>query len=49
MGNNMSIYNFAIGEKYTYFVSTHYKYFKKDKVEEGTLLNATNKSLDPFD
>ena len=49
MGNNMSIYTFAIGEKCTYFISTNYKYIENDKIEEGTLLNATNNSLDPFD
>ena len=49
MGNNMVPYTFAIGEKYTYFISTHYKFFENDKIEEGTSLNATNDSLDPFD
>ena len=49
MGNNMTPYTFAIGEKYTYFISTRYTYIENDKMEEGTLLNATNDSLDPFD
>ena len=49
MGNNMTPYNFAIGEKYTYFISTHYKYIESDKIEGRTLLIATNDSLDPFD
>ena len=49
MGNNMVPYTFAIGEKYTYFISTHYKFIENDKIEEGTSLNATNDSLDPFD
>ena len=49
MGKNMCPYTFAIGEKYTYFISTHYKFFENDKVEERTFLNMTNSSLDPFD
>ena len=36
-----------IGEKNTCFVSTHYKFIENDKIEEGTLLDATNHSLDP--
>ena len=49
MGNNMVPYAFVIGEKYTYFIYHRYKFIENDKMEEGTLLNATNYSLDPFD
>ena len=49
MGNNMIPYTFAIGEKYTYFIHNHYKFFDNKKTEEGTLLNATDASLFPFD
>ena len=49
MGNNMISYTFAVADKYTYFSSFHYKFIENDKKEEGTLLNATNDSLDPFD
>ena len=49
MGNNMCPDTFVIGEQYTYFISTHYKFIDNDKIDEGTLLNATNSSLDPFD
>ena len=49
MGNNKIPYTFAIGEKNTYFISTHSKFVENDKIEEGTLLNATNDNLDPFD
>ena len=49
MGNNMIPYTFAIGEKYTYFKSTHYKFIENDKIEEGTLLNPSSDSLDPYD
>ena len=49
MGNNIVPYTFAIGEKCTYFISTHYKFIENDNIEEGTLLNARNDSSDPFD
>ena len=49
MGINMCPYTFAIGENYTYFKSTHYKFIGSDEIEEGFLLNARNISLDPFD
>ena len=48
MGNNMCPYTVVTGEKYTNFISIHYKFFENGKLEEGTLLNATNDSLDPF-
>ena len=38
-----------MGEKYTYFLYHRYKFIENDKIEEGTLLNATNGSSDPFD
>ena len=38
-----------MGEKYTFFLSSHYKFIENDKIEEGTLLNATNDSSDPFE
>ena len=46
--NNMCPYTIEIGGKYTYFLSIHCKFFENDKIEEGTLLNATTNSLDPF-
>ena len=49
MGKNMVPYTFAIGGNYTYFISTCCKFPEKDKIEEGTLINATNHSSDPFD
>ena len=49
IGNNMIPYTFAVGEKYTCFLYYRYKFIENDKIEEGTLLNATNTSLDPYD
>ena len=49
MGNNTIPYTPAVGENYTYFLSSHYKFIQNDKIEECTLLNATNDSSDPLD
>ena len=49
MGNNKTPYAFATGQKYTYFIYNRYNFFENDKIEEGTLLNGTYGSLDPFD
>ena len=35
--------------KNTYFLSSHYNFIENDKIEEGTLLNATKNISDPFD
>ena len=48
IGNNMCPHAIIIGEKYTYFITHHYKFIENDKIEEGTLLNATNRSMDPY-
>ena len=49
MGNNMCPYAIIIGERYTYFIDYHYKIIDNDRIEKETLLNATNRSLDPFE
>ena len=49
MGNNMIPYAIMIGERYTYFLYHRYKFIANDKIEEGTSLNRTDDSLDPFD
>ena len=49
MGNNTIPYAIMVGKKYTYFLYYRYKFIENDKIEEGTLLNATNNSLDPYD
>ena len=42
MGNNMVPYAIIIGEKFTFFIAHHYNFIENDKIEEGTLVNATN-------
>ena len=49
MGNNMIPHANMIAEKHTYFLYHHYKFIEYDKILEGTLLNASRSSLDPYD
>ena len=49
MGNNMTPHVFAVGLRYTSFISTHCKFIENNKIGEGMLLNASNGSLDPYD
>ena len=48
MGNNMIPYAIMLAEKYTYSLHHRYIFIENDKIQEGTLLNATNTSLDPY-
>ena len=48
IGNNICPYAIIVGEKYTYFIAHHYKFIENNKIEEGILLNATNRSVDPY-
>ena len=49
MGNNIIPYPIIIGEKYTCFLYNRYKFIENDKNEDGTSLNVSNNSLDPYD
>ena len=48
MGNNTIPYASVIGEKFTYFLYHCCQFIENDKIEEGSLLNATNYDLDPY-
>ena len=37
IGYNLIPTAMAVGEKYTYFISDHYKFIENNKIEEGTL------------
>ena len=49
MGKNMIPLAIMIGERYTYFLYHRYKFIENDKSLEGTLLNASRSSLDPYE
>ena len=47
MGKSLISYTFAVGEKYTYFISEHCKFIENDTIEKGMLLNPSIISMDP--
>ena len=49
MRNNMIRIAIAVGKNYIYFIYDPYKIIENNKIEEGTLLNSTNDSVDPYD
>ena len=36
-------------KSYTYFISDHHIIIENERIEEGTLINSTNDSVDPYD
>ena len=50
MDGDMNGFNIAVGKRYTYFISQHYKYTESNKIEEGTSFGLVHNSnnLDPF-
>ena len=49
MGKNLVPYTIKLGENYTNFLYNRYKFIENDKIEEGTLLNRANNSLESYD
>ena len=49
MDKKMNPYTFAVGDRYKNFISTHYTNIQNDENQEGTLLNPSNDSMDPYD
>ena len=38
MGNNLNLYSIAIGEENIYFLTPHFKFFKREKIDDNELL-----------
>ena len=49
MGHKKTLYVFVVGSRYSYFIWTYSKFIENDKIVEGTLINSSNDSLDPYD
>ena len=47
--NNMISTTMAVGEKDKNFSFDHYEFIRYEKIEERTLLNSINDSVDPYD
>ena len=49
MGNNLTPYSIAIGEENIYFLTPHFKFIKREKINDNELLKTNKASVDPFD
>ena len=49
MGNNLSPYSKAIGEENNSFLTPHFKFIKRDRMEDSEILNTNESSVNPFD
>ena len=48
MGNFITPYSNAIGEE-NIFLTPHFKFIKRKRIDNGKLLNANERSVDPYD
>ena len=49
MGNNLSPHIIALVEENTYFLISHFRFLKNNKIKDSELLNTNESSVDPFD
>ena len=48
MGNNFTPYSIAIGKEKIYS-TPHFKFIKRDRIDDNELLSTNENSVDPFD
>ena len=48
MGINLTPYSIAIGEENIYFLTPHFKFIKRDRIDDSNLLSTNGNSVDPF-
>ena len=49
MGNNLTAYSIAIVEENISFLTSHFKFTKTERIDNDKLLNANERSVDPYD
>ena len=49
MGNFLTPYSMAIGEENIYFLTPHFKFIRRDRIDDNKLLSTDEKSVDPSD
>ena len=49
MGINLTPFSIAIGDENIYYLTPHFKFIKKKKINDSELLNSSESSVDPFD
>ena len=48
MDNNLISWYVATGGKYVFFITSHFKYVEKDKIDQSKLLDTDNDCVDPY-
>ena len=49
MGNNIIPCSIAIGEENIYSLTPHFKFVKRDRIDDNKFLSTNENSVDPFD
>ena len=49
MGNNLTSFSIALGEKNIYFLTPRGNFIRRDKIDYVDLLSRNENSVDPFD
>ena len=49
MGNNLTPYSNGIGSEFIYFLTLHFKFIKRERIDSDKSLNTNGGSLDPYD
>ena len=48
MGKNLTLYSIAIGDEYMYFLTPHFKFNKREMINNNETKNTNEKSIDPY-
>ena len=48
MGNSLTPYSLALGEENIYFLTPHFIFFKREKIDDNELLKTNKVNVDPF-
>ena len=49
MGNNLTPYSIGIRKENVYFLTPHFIFIERDKIDNDELLNTNKNSVDPYD
>ena len=47
--NNLTPYSIAVGEENIYFLTPHFKFIKKEMIDDNEMLKSTENFVNPFD
>ena len=49
MGNNLTLYSVAVGHENICFLTPHFKFIEREKINDDDLLKTNENSVDPYD